>query len=119
MKKIILAVLTFCFMAGPAFAEGNLLGKPIQYQTIILTTASNGVTAFATPSDDAKAAIVVFEGDPARWASHDTAPTVDLGAPVYDGDTVYLDTMNSISKFRFAMKRGGSGVTAYRTVFGK
>lgn len=117
MKKIILAVLAFCFMAGTAFAEGDLFGRPIQYQAII--TTGTGVTAFSAPSDDAKSAIIVFEGDPARWSCHDTAPTANLGAPVYDGDTIYLDSRSAIVKFQFAMKTGGTGVTAYRTVFGK
>jgi hypothetical protein len=110
-----MTALVFCFMAGTAFAEGNLLGKPIQYQTII--TVASAVTSFATPSDDAKAAIIVFEGSAARWSCHDTAPTANLGAVVQDGDTTYLDTYSAISKFSFIMKTGGTGVTAYRTTF--
>jgi hypothetical protein len=116
--KTIIGILAICILAfsAPAFAEGVYYGKPIQYQSSVMTTSS--VTSFNTPSGDAKAAIIVFEGSTARWSCHDTAPTADLGAPVYDGDTIYLDTVSAISKFKWIMKTGGTGTTANRTVFG-
>lgn len=114
--KTIIGILAICVLvfSGAALAEGP---PPIDYD-VIITTASS-VTSFPTPPDNTSRAWIFFEGSAARWTIHDTAPTANLGAVVESGDGVWLDSMSAVRKFQFIMKTGGTGVTAYRTCFGK
>ena len=111
----------FCFMVIVwifAIVAISNAGQDYVISEEILSITGASASLASVPAT-AENALLSLSGDSIRWKGHLVAPTAAAGNIMAEGDYLYLDTRDKISKFQAILKTGGSAATIYVMYYGK
>ena len=94
MGKLLLALIFVLILAASAFADGS-------YEAKTIDNTSGGVALTAATYGSARAALCRLETGPIRFTKDgSTAPTADVGIPLYPLEWIILENQGEIRNFR-------------------
>ena len=123
MKKLLLTLTAFAFLAGMAWAM-SFSGFPVGEGTLTLSATAQNLRASMPDREDYPGkdirAVCFVTGDSCNYLLYDTPSQAEgVGFSAQDGDWIFLYGETQCRQFQAVLGEGGTSATLFYTIFVK